>query len=273
MSIRNRISIDTIYTRSINIERDKDASEIAKAYIPTSRSLLTLRRFAETLNDQNLPRSWALIGPYGSGKSSFAVFLNQLIKHKDQSSRNHFLKVIQDEDKKLSSDLSSYFNDENGLASVLITGSPEPLAARFLSSLNQAAKQFWSKYNGKKPAVIESINNAINQPSTTINDIIELVEEFRKAVEKSGGKGVLIVFDELGKFLEYEARHFGANDIFLLQSLAELAMTGHQSNLFLFSLMHQGFEQYARGLGQDLRNEWSKIQGRFENIPFLSETI
>ncbi len=33
--------------------------------------------------------------------------------------------------------------------------------------------------------------------------------------------------------------------------------------------MHQAFEQYAKGLGETLKNEWSKVQGRFETIPFL----
>ncbi|MDM8545775.1 hypothetical protein QUF61_04735 [Candidatus Venteria ishoeyi] len=33
--------------------------------------------------------------------------------------------------------------------------------------------------------------------------------------------------------------------------------------------MHQAFEQYARGLGKKLQDEWLKIQGRFESIAFL----
>jgi hypothetical protein len=40
-------------------------------------------------------------------------------------------------------------------------------------------------------------------------------------------------------------------------------------NLFLFVLLHQSFEQYAKGLGENLKNEWSKVQGRFEEVPFL----
>jgi hypothetical protein len=37
----------------------------------------------------------------------------------------------------------------------------------------------------------------------------------------------------------------------------------------LFVLLHQSFEQYAKGLGESLKNEWSKVQGRFEEVPFL----
>ncbi len=37
----------------------------------------------------------------------------------------------------------------------------------------------------------------------------------------------------------------------------------------LFVMLHQSFEQYAKGLGESLKQEWSKVQGRFEDIPFL----
>ena len=44
---------------------------------------------------------------------------------------------------------------------------------------------------------------------------------------------------------------------------------GNKANLLMFALLHQSFEQYAKGLGESLRNEWSKVQGRFEEVPFL----
>ncbi|CAA9889467.1 conserved hypothetical protein [Candidatus Methylobacter favarea] len=96
-----------------------------------------------------------------------------------------------------------------------------------------------------------------------------LLQKLQQAVGKKTGKGILIVIDELGKFLEYEARHQGANDIFLLQALAEVAYQGGDANILLVVLMHQAFEQYSKGLGENLKNEWVKVQGRFENIPFL----
>jgi hypothetical protein len=96
-----------------------------------------------------------------------------------------------------------------------------------------------------------------------------LLKKLQQAVSHKSGKGLLIVIDELGKFLEYEARHSGANDIFLLQELAELAYQDSDANILLVVLMHQAFEQYAKGLSTALKNEWSKVQGRFESIPFL----
>ena len=56
----------------------------------------------------------------------------------------------------------------------------------------------------------------------------------------------------------------------MLQALAEHACKGQQVNLYVFALLHQSFEQYAKGLGENLKSEWSKVQGRFEEIPFLN---
>ena len=90
-----------------------------------------------------------------------------------------------------------------------------------------------------------------------------------KIISHKKNKGLLIVIDELGKFLEYETRHFGTDNIFLLQELAELAFSKHKTKLALMVMLHQSIEQYARGLGATEKNEWAKIQGRFESINFI----
>ncbi|BCO09230.1 hypothetical protein GF1_16060 [Desulfolithobacter dissulfuricans] len=272
MSVQKYIEIDTVYTRSINLERDIDSSAITKAYIPTSRALITLQRIARTLNEEDMPRSWALIGPYGSGKSSFAVYLAHLFGNPANAHTISALKICCDADEDVSVDIYRHTSSSKGYLSVLLTGTPEPLGHRFVESLRDAAIRFWQSLPGRPPVIIDKLTDAASQKDITTHEILTLVEEVRDAVEAKKGKGLLIIFDELGKFLEYEARHYGANDIYLLQALAETAAIGRKANIYVFTLMHQGFEQYARGFGEGLRNEWSKIQGRFENIPFLEST-
>ncbi len=272
MSIQKYVEIDTVYTRSINVERDIDSSAIVKSYIPTSRSLRTLHRIGETLSEEDMPRSWALVGPYGSGKSSFAVFLAHLLGDPDNQATLDAFKVYCDADQDVCSEIYQYTEGSKGYLSVLLTGTPEPLGHRFIASLRDAALRYWQSIPGRRPVIINKLSEAAAQENITTHEILKLVEELRAAVEAKKGKGLLVIFDELGKFLEYEARHYGANDIYLLQALAEMAAVGRKANICIFTLMHQGFEQYARGLGEDLRNEWSKVQGRFENIPFLEST-
>ncbi len=270
MKLQDLISINTNYTRSINLERDASSSSIAKSYIPTSRTISTLTRIANSLNKEENPRAFALIGPYGSGKSAFAVFLAHLLGPSGDEGTKAALQVLHKSDQYLHNEFCFHTEKTQGYLPVLITGTPEPLANRFVESLYQAAEQYWQKKPGPKHSIVKTLKECVGQ-QLSIKEIMVLVSQLQNAVSKNG-KGILIVFDELGKFLEYEARHYGANDIYLLQALAEHAYEGNEANLLVAVLMHQGFEQYARGLGETLRNEWGKIQGRYENIPFLEST-
>ena len=87
-----------------------------------------------------------------------------------------------------------------------------------------------------------------------------------------GGAGLILVVDELGKFLEYAAQHPSQVDMFVLQSLAEFAARSEDTPLFLLTILHQAFEQYAQRLGQSQREEWAKVQGRFEDVAFMEPT-
>ena len=83
--MRDIVQVDTHYTRSINLERDAESSDVLRAYIPTSRAVQTLDKIAQTFNQKSMPRAWSLVGPYGSGKSSFAAFLAHLLENQERT--------------------------------------------------------------------------------------------------------------------------------------------------------------------------------------------
>jgi hypothetical protein len=76
-----------------------------------------------------------------------------------------------------------------------------------------------------------------------------------------------LLIDELGKFLEGAAQE-GA-DVHFFQELAEAAGRCN-GRLVVIGILHQAFEQYASRLGQESRDEWAKIQGRFLDIPLVT---
>ena len=262
--MKNTIQLDTHYTRSINLERDANSSDSLRAYIPTSRALQTLDKIAETFNQHAMPRAWSLVGSYGAGKSSFAAFLAHLLENRE--SRIIAEQKLQHYNRPLADKITAHTNETSAYCIVLLTGSSESLSKRFVAAIYQAALRYWEEK--PHPAIIHALEKATQQqPATT--EIIALLKKLQSAVSETKGLGILIVIDELGKFLEYEARHQGVNDIFLLQAIAEHAEKGSEANILLVVLMHQAFEQYAKSLGETQRNEWSKVQGRFETIPFL----
>ena len=79
--------------------------------------------------------------------------------------------------------------------------------------------------------------------------------------------GLLIVIDELGKFLEYAATNNPENEIYFIQRLAEFCNDPSRRLLLLTSL-HQGFDSYAKGLDQAQKQEWEKVKGRLRELPF-----
>jgi len=269
MSLLNNVKINTHYTRSVNLERDANSIEVVKAYIPTSRALRTFTKINDAFTDAQAPRAWSLVGPYGSGKSSFAVFLSHLLSSSQNESTKQAQKVLNKSDKTLGNQFKKQIKQSEGYLKVLIVGAPEPMSKRILKGLLTGAKEFWSGRTGPKLKVIKNLEVLSGKDEVSVSEILDIISELQNKLIDTNGKGILLMIDELGKFLEYEARHYGANDIYLLQSLAEHACKGSKANLLLFVMLHQSFEQYAKGLGESLKNEWSKVQGRFEEVPFL----
>ena len=263
MSLAGKIYVNTRYTRSTNVERDRGSRSIIDAYLPTACGTSLLDDVARALGPTDQPRAWSLIGPYGSGKSSFALFLHELFGRED-GVKGAAAKALAAG----SPDLAGRFARQQPWCRVVLTGSEEPLLNRLLMALDDAATSFWEGKRGRKPLVIEEIRQARNGPKVTNSRLLELVDALQIAVEHAGAGGLLIVIDELGKFLEYEARQ-GGGGVFLLQELAERAFRGRKANLMLFVLLHQGFDLYARGMGEKLKNDWTKVQGRFQSVSFV----
>ena len=267
MSLADKIKVNTRYTRSTNLERDRGSLSIIEAYLPTSRGVRLLEDVSAAFGPKDLPRAWSLVGPYGCGKSSFGLFLHELLGDGANPTKAAAAKALGQE----SRGPAQRFRKQKPWCRVVLTGSEEPLTGRLLTAMDEAGSKFWDRRPGRKPAVLKDIRKAMEQGGATDSQMLRLVDALQNALEKSGAGGLLIVIDELGKFLEHEARQ-SASGLFLLQGLAERAFRGRKANLMLFVLLHQAFDLYARGLSEKLRNDWAKVQGRFESTSFVETT-
>ncbi|WP_423186385.1 hypothetical protein ACO1PK_14860 [Alishewanella sp. d11] len=264
-NVLNGLTINTYYSRSVNVERDLTDEEVIRAYIPTARAKETLERLLNSATNAKRTSSFSLIGPYGSGKSSFAVFLTQLLAAKESTTQQTALKVLESADK----DLASAYQDHLVLGNYLplvLSGNPEPLSRRLIEAMRSAAL-----LNGRMKDVVDYIEK-LRKSNYTHEDIKIALLLLQKNVHNQGGQGLLLIIDEFGKFLEYDARHSNSEDIHLLQIIAEASKGSEYGRILFFVLLHQAFDQYAKGMSDSLKKEWSKIQGRFETIPFLEST-
>ena len=90
----------------------------------------------------------------------------------------------------------------------------------------------------------------------------DVVDAF-KTLTVVSGRPVFLVVDEFGKNLEFQAHHAERGDIFALQALAE------SQSIFLWACLHQAFSSYSGALSRVQREEWQKIQGRFEDRSYI----
>ncbi len=237
------VRIPSHFHRSIHLVDDWSRGGGPESYLVTG----AIREIAATLLDElgraHGTRAWTLTGPYGAGKSAFLLFLADLLS--SPTPRHPEATRLREE------------RLPNGplLEPVLLQAGPAPLIPRIAEALVDAK----TRCSGKPH---------VGPANPTGEECCTLLDE---AAEASRG-GLLVVVDELGKYLEHAAATPG-EDIFFLQQLAEAAARSRKPVVFVGAL-HAGFSDYLghQRLGSTERAEWQKVQGRFRDLPFALPT-
>lgn len=262
-------SLNRRYSRSINLERDLEKIEALTGYILTERSVDALRRILAGLTSEQSPHAWTLTSVYGTGKSAFAHFLASLCAPQASQIRCKALEIASAVGAALGSEYSALNESipSQGLFRAVATAQREPLSNTIVRALERGSELFWSPSERSKLDVARKLVDLSGLVATqqTVNsqEIPKLVQE----VVEATSTGILLIIDELGKNLEYAVQNQGAEDLYLLQQLAELTKTSGKQ-VYIVGLLHASFADYGERLASVQRNEWAKIQGRFEDIPF-----
>ena len=269
-TLSDLFSVKGRFRRSIHLERDFYTNEnLLEGYVVSATARDVLGRVVSALEDNESSKAWSLTGPYGSGKSAFALFTANLLGNSEQA-----LTLLEQGD----TSLHKRFTDMNsngrlsssGFCPVLISGERAPISLALLRGLQQGLISFNGISQRKSPLPqIKTLLKAAEEG--TLPDSSEITKIFESAmqqIKKHEGTGLLLVIDELGKFLEYATHHPAQGDMFVLQTLAEFADRTEDTPLFLLTILHQAFERYAQHAAESQREEWTKVQGRFEDVPF-----
>ncbi len=265
MKLSQIVRPDARIARSVNLERDLNDPETLDRYLLTGKGLEIIHRLAAGLNGQPVS-AWSLTGPYGMGKSAFVHFLLSLCGDpindaKTRSARS----LLARRDGALSDRLMGIMKKRRfkskGFFRVPATAAFEPVNRTLGTALARAVRTA-RESDPANPGLHRLDADLADCLSGGHPDAARLAALFREAGRISRSP-VAVVIDEFGKNLEYLARHPGRGDLFILQTLAE---TG---NIYLWVCLHQAFEAYATGLSRLQRQEWGKVQGRFEDISFV----
>lgn len=233
------VAISRQFLRSIRIDTDLGRTDALSGYIcqGTAQGLL------ESMSQQILQSkqgAFTWTGPYGGGKSSLALMLCALV----------------------------------GPSASLRKRAVEVLALPAESPVNKAfsAKSAgWvvMPIVGKRSNIKDELRKIIleHEPKLVKDKNFDICKALDR-IAVTSKQGLLLIIDELGKFLEATALENG-EDINFFQELAETACRSN-GNFVLVGILHQPFEAYASRLGRQARDDWAKVQGRYIDIPLVS---
>ena len=244
------------FLRSVHLERDFYTPGATEGYVPTPAAYGALSRILPGAMGKPAARAFSITGPYGSGKSAFALTLVKALAAAPVGDAD-----LRREAQKAASQPLFEGETESGLWPVLIVGGRQPLMEALVEGLSRTWKRL----------PVPNIPLPDKPPRLTGASVAGWYEaaaaRLREAVP--GVRGLIVVIDEAGKFLEFAALHESAGDMQVLQELAEAAVrSAPDAPLMVVTILHQAFDEYAQKLGPTTRNEWRKVQGRFTDLAF-----
>ncbi|WP_337882566.1 ATP-binding protein [Chromobacterium haemolyticum] len=237
------VQISRQYQRSIRLDADIGRADSLAGYICHATAASVIDGMSKQLANTN-QRSFTWTGPFGGGKSSLAVALASAL-HSDKPLRVRAREILSLNSK---SAFDTAFPVHTGWMLVPVVGRRGSVVAELEAAIRRA--------QGKSA-------NSRNKPSAQ-SVIADLLQE----AQDRPGDGVLVIIDEMGKFLEASALGSG-DDVYFFQELAEAAARS-EGRLVVVGVLHQSFAQYSARLGIDTRDDWAKVQGRFVDLPFVA---
>lgn len=130
------ISVASNFQYSVNIGYDLNNNEKLRDFIPTKSALDLLRDILQSTKDTSNERARVLIGSYGKGKSHIVLTILSMLMKKN---RSLFVKTMPkiEEDPALLQLVNNYYDSDNKILPVVITGSNTSLTQAFLLALER----------------------------------------------------------------------------------------------------------------------------------------
>lgn len=239
------ISVRGRFHSSVNLPRDWRLGIDRTAYVVTPSIRELTRRIVRETEALGGGRSWSITGSYGSGKSAFALFLADLLAGDPPTHA-----VAQQIRKECAL-------PPDGFVPVLLVAERNPLGPALIRALADAV-------HGVLPSLADEVRECC--PSSGAG-VARAFSRIARGLRPQGYGGLLVIVDELGKFLEFAEANPTEGDVFLLQQIAEESERSDVPILFV-TILHSGFADYLPVNDEVRRAEWQKIQGRFRDVAF-----
>ena len=241
MALADRVHVAHRFQRAVRIDLDFRAPEALDGFICPPSSAEVLKTMARHVSEGG-HGAFTWTGPYGSGKSSLAVALSALLNGNGALRRS----------------AAAALGEET--ASVVCAALPP-------------RRRGWQVLPvvGRRDRPAQVVGQAMEACGLVTGDlpdswsdmqVLDVLSRVASQHPRAGG-GLMVLIDEMGKFLESAA--YDSSDIYFFQQLAEIASRS-DNRLVVVGVLHQAFDEYAHRLSRESRDEWAKIQGRFVDL-------
>ncbi len=256
MRLADRVVVSRRFQRAIRIDTDLDDPAALKGFICPRSSAALLETMARHVAESG-QGAFTWTGPYGSGKSSLVIALSSLLSG-DADIRGRAASLIgEDTAAAIWDALPPRAKGWHILPIVGRRDRPEQLAGEVIESMGLIKDK--QRQDGTQVSRLQSWSE---------KQVLDALWGIAARDPCSSG-GLMVFIDEMGKFLESAARD--GSDVYFFQQLAEIASRSDR-RLIVVGILHQAFDEYSHRLSREMREEWSKIQGRFIDLPVNTGT-
>ena len=100
-------------------------------------------------------------------------------------------------------------------------------------------------------------------------DVVKYYKDINYKIANLGYNGMIVVFDEFSKFLEYIQNESIMKDLKILQDFAELAArSGKKEQIILSCITHKAINEYIKNIKEEKVNAFKTVEGRFKELYF-----
>lgn len=258
-TIASRIAIRRRYVRSADLARDVSDPEALDGYVVTSSVRDAATRILAGLSAESRQRAFRVVGPYGAGKSAFGVFLAQLLRDRGSG---HAMELL---------------SEATGSSVEVTPWRPIVVSGRRVSFTRELLRVVRGQCSKRKGATFADLRAKAEQmlQQDGVLDVLgvtSLLTAMAAETRLRTGDGLLLLVDEMGRFLEYAAANMGNEDPSIFQAVAETSGGRAGANVAIVGFLHHRFVDYVAGMGGWIEAEWTRSSERYEELSFDGST-
>ena len=246
------IQLSESYNRSTNLELDfNDSSKLENIYLSSKFQEGLKEIFTSILEKNSNHRVRVLSGSPGLGKSTFALFVSQMISKKYPKLVSS---LMQKANKNLKTDFITFQKSKKTkLLPIFINGYEGEIEQVFKSKLKAVLLENHILCKSRVKNTLDDYKNSLN------------------LLKGKGYNGIFVIYDEFGKYLEKGVHNPTDLNIQFLQNFAEFCNRSGEKQCHLMLITHLSISQYASQLPINVQQEWAKIEGRFQESAFYDK--